>query len=101
MAIWPTSVSPPEPAEPRGVQQIATWTYSSGLSPAINHPAGFSSGAGLDLLGVTVTGSTLQLSDSGADEANAVWNAVPVNVQNFSTDFTFLKTAAAGDGFAS
>ena len=82
------------------VQQITTWTYSSGLSPAINHPAGFSSGAGLDLLGVTVTGSTLQLSDSGADEANAVWNAVPVNVQNFSTDFTFLETAAAGDGFA-
>jgi len=82
------------------VQQIATWTYSSGISPAINDPAGFSSGAGLDLLGVTVTGNTLQLSDSGADEANAVWNAVPVNVQRFSTDFTFLETAAAGDGFA-
>ncbi len=82
------------------VQQISTWTYSSGISPAIDDPAGFSSGTGLNLLGVTVTNGALQLTDGGTDEANAVWNALPVNVQGFSTDFTFLETAAAGDGFA-
>jgi len=82
------------------VQQIAAWTFSSGNSPAINDPAGFSSGAGLNLLGVTVTNGALQLTDGGPDEANAVWHAAPVNVQNFSSDFTFLETAANADGFA-
>jgi hypothetical protein len=82
------------------VQQIATWTYSSGLSSAVNDPSGFSSGAGFNLLGVTVTNGTLQLTDGGTYEANAVWTATPLNVQKFATDFTFLETAAAADGFA-
>jgi hypothetical protein len=82
------------------VQQIATWTYTSGLAPPVTDPAGFASGAGFNLLGVTVTGGTLQLSDGGIDEAHAVWASTPVNVQGFTSDFTFLDTAASGDGFA-
>jgi hypothetical protein len=92
------------------VQRIETWTYASGSSsgsgsgsgsaPVVNDPSGFSSGAGLDLLGVTVTAGTLQLTDGGKYEGNAVWNAAPVNVQKFTSDFTFLETAANADGFA-
>jgi hypothetical protein len=82
------------------VQKIETWTYASGVSSGVNDPAGFSSGAGFNLLGVTVTNTTLQLTDGGTYEANAVWTASPLNVQSFSTDFTFLETAASADGFA-
>ncbi len=81
------------------VQEITNWTYSSGLTAVVNDPAGFSSTTGLNLIGVTLTSGTLQLTDGGGDEANAVWTAVPVNVQNFTTDFTFQESSASADGF--
>jgi hypothetical protein len=80
------------------VQQILSWTYTSGL-PAVNDPAGFASTAGFTLTGVTLAGDALQLTDGGGSEANSVWTAAPVNVQNFTTDFSFQEIAASADGF--
>jgi Chitobiase/beta-hexosaminidase C-terminal domain/Legume lectin domain len=80
------------------VQQILSWTYTSGL-PVVNNPDGFASTAGLTLTGVTLAGGMLQLTDGGTDEANSVWTAAPVNVQNFTSDFSFQEIAANADGF--
>lgn len=88
------------------VQQIATWTYSNSSPPPatstpINDPSGFSSAGGFRFLGgATLTNSTLQLTDGGAYEARAAWFTTQVNVQAFTSDFTFLETAATADGFA-
>jgi len=81
------------------VQQITNWTFTSGLTAVVNDPAGFATTNGLALVGVTLTGATLQLTDGGGDEANAVWTAAPINVQNFTTDFDFLEIEASADGF--
>ena len=69
----------------------------------VNDPTGFSSSTGLSLVaGASLTGRSLELTDSGAFEARAVWYATPVNVQNFTTDFNFQVTptsANISDGF--
>ncbi len=82
---------------------IASAAYNIGNSaaPVINDPAGFSSSAGLSFVAsAALTNGTLQLSTaSGGIQANAVWYATPVNVQSFTTDFTFQLTSATGDGF--
>jgi hypothetical protein len=83
------------------VQQILTWSYSNSVSspaPGINDPSGFSSGNGFQFIGATLTNSTLELTDGGAYEARAVWSTAQFNVQKFTTDFTFLETAASADG---
>jgi hypothetical protein len=92
-------------------QEILTWTYTSGSAtspnaPVINDPNGFASAAGLTLNGATVTSASpgaLQLTDGGGTEARAAWAATPVNVQKFTTDFSFQITPAGtqtADGLA-
>ena len=83
----------------------AAYTINStgGSVPIINDPTGFSSAAGFSLVGgATLAGTTFQLTDGGIVEARAVWYSTPVNVQNFSTDFSFQITPAIAniaDGF--
>jgi hypothetical protein len=80
----------------------AAYTINSGgTTTIINDPTGFSSAAGLSFVGgATLTNSTLQLTTAaGGGQAKAVWYTTPVNVQNFTTDFDFQLTSAAGDGF--
>ena len=45
--------------------------------------------------------ATLQLTDGGGSESNAVWTAAPVNVQSFTTDFSFQISGGTNtaDGF--
>ncbi len=92
------------------VQKILSWTYTSSAAPpppppppppapVINDPSGFTSTAGLSLTGVTQSGTALQLTGGANNLATSVWNAVPVNVQRFTTDFEFLEIAASADGF--
>jgi hypothetical protein len=82
----------------------AAYTISTGggTPPAVNDPNGFPSAAGFTLVGgATVTGGALQLTDGNTFEARAVWNSTPVNIQSFTTDFTFQITPAspnASDG---
>ena len=39
------------------------------------------------------------MTDGGAGEISSAWYATPVNVQNFTQDFSFQLTNATGDGF--
>ncbi|HEY4215059.1 MAG TPA: chitobiase/beta-hexosaminidase C-terminal domain-containing protein [Steroidobacteraceae bacterium] len=67
-----------------------------------SYPSGFTTG-GLGLNGgATVSGAALVLTDGGNVEGRAAWYSTPVNVQQFTTDFTFQLTAAGAntaDGF--
>ena len=47
----------------------------------------------------SLSGNLLELTDGGTDEASSVFYGSPVNVQTFTTDFTFQLTNAAADGF--
>jgi Legume lectin domain/Chitobiase/beta-hexosaminidase C-terminal domain len=71
--------------------------------PAVNDPNGFTSATGFTLDGgATVTGGGLQLDDGNTFENRTVWYTTPLNIQSFTTDFTFQITPASpntGDGF--
>lgn len=79
----------------------ALYTINSGTAPLVNYSTGFPSSAGLSLVKATVKGSALVLTDGGHSEARAAWYGTPVNVQSFSTSFTFQVTAGSNiaDGF--
>ncbi len=46
-----------------------------------------------------LSGTSLELTNGGANEAGTVFYTSPVNVQSFTTDFTFQITNPAADGF--
>ena len=76
----------------------ATYTISSANS--VNYSAGFTP-SGLSLnQSANLNGTRLRLTDGGANEAGSAWYSVPVNVQTFTSDFTFQLTAPSADGFA-
>jgi hypothetical protein len=79
-----------------------TINSSSGGTTAVNFGSGFSS-AGMNFQGsAVINGTKLQLTDSGAYEAGAAWYSSPVNIQAFTTDFTFQVTPGTtptADGF--
>jgi len=47
----------------------------------------------------SLSGSALQLTDGGTHEASSAFYGSPVNVNAFTTDFTFKQTSATADGF--
>jgi hypothetical protein len=47
----------------------------------------------------SISGGSLQLTDGQPFEASSAFYATPVNVQSFTTDFTFQLTNPAADGF--
>jgi hypothetical protein len=68
-------------------------------TPTINFASGFTA-TNLKLNGNAVlSGTKLRLTDGGQVEASSAYYATPVNVQSFTSDFTFQLTAANGDGF--
>ena len=81
---------------------MATAAYviqSSGTS-AINFASGFPSATGLQLNGATkVNTNNLELTDGGSYEAGSAFWTTPVNIQSFTTNFTFQLTSAVADGF--
>lgn len=78
----------------------ASATYSIGSGTGISFPSGFSTSAS----SMTFNGSTdlddtrLQLTDGVANEAGTAWYNTPVNIQNFTNDFTFQLSNANADG---
>ena len=78
-------------------QNINSWIYLAALSSP-NYPAGFD-GAGLQLNGATYSGTALQLTNSGLNEAGSAFYATPVNIAAFTTDFSFQLVDAQADGF--
>jgi Legume lectin domain/Chitobiase/beta-hexosaminidase C-terminal domain len=77
---------------------VANYQIAPSGAPTINLPTGFSSASNLVIpVGrASFTGSSIQLTDNSTDlEAGAAWYAAPINVQNFTTNFTLQFTKAS------
>ena len=46
-----------------------------------------------------LSGTSIELTDGGTNEAGSAFYAAPVNIQTFTTDFVFQLTNANADGF--
>jgi hypothetical protein len=89
-------------ASGQAVSAEATAAYtispSGGGGGSVSYPTGFTSATGFTLDGgATVTGGALQLTDGGTFEARAIWYSTPLNIQQFTTDFTFQITPASAN----
>ena len=77
-----------------------TFTITSSISSSggISFGSGFN-GAGMTLNGnATYNGTRLRLTDGGAYEASSAFSSAPVNIQSFTTDFSFQLTNPNADG---
>ncbi len=78
----------------------ASAAYSIGAGTGASFLSGFSSAASV----MTFNGSTalndtrLQLTNGLANEAGSAWFNTPLNIQNFTNDFTFQLSNAQADG---
>jgi hypothetical protein len=79
----------------------AVYTIQAGGTTTINFASGFSSTAGLSLVGsATVTKNMLQMTLAGATaDKGSAWFSTPVNISAFTTDFNFQLLNAKADGF--
>jgi hypothetical protein len=81
---------------------VAGGTYTIGTPPTINFSNGFASAKGLTLNGsaVNTDDSRLQLTTGKANQAGSTFWSTRVNVEAFTTDFTFQLsgTAPIADG---
>ena len=77
----------------------ATFTIVA-AGTGINYPQGFAASAGQIVLNgnAQLDDSRLQLTDGGQNEASSAWYVTPVNVQAFTTDFTFQLSNPVADG---
>lgn len=80
---------------------VATGTYTiSSAGGNINFGSGFSS-TGIAFNGVaTLNGTRLQLTNGGTFQAGGGFYSTPVNLQSFTTDFSFQLTNPNADGMA-
>jgi hypothetical protein len=79
----------------------AAYVIQTGGSGNINFSGGFPSATGLQLNSVAKVSSThfLQITDGGQSEAGSAFWTTPVNIQAFTTNFTFQLSSAVADGF--
>jgi hypothetical protein len=76
-----------------------TYTITTG-SANVNYGTGFNS-TGLAMNGsARLNGTRLRLTDGGATEAGSGFYTTPLNVQSFTTDFSFQLTNPNADGMA-
>jgi hypothetical protein len=83
------------------ISPVASAAYTIGpAAPVVNFPNGFAAAQST----MTFNGSTglddsrLQLTNGGAQEAGSAFVNTPVNIQNFTTDFTIQLSNAVADG---
>ena len=75
------------------------YTISTGSATSINFGSGFASPTGMQLNGSTgLDGSRLQLTNGGTNEAGSAFFTTPIDIRNFTTDFTFQLSSAKADG---
>jgi hypothetical protein len=79
-------------------QKVSYWTYITGPPSLPNYPVGFHA-TGLSQNGAKLSGTALELTDGGANEASSAYFGTPVDVQAFTSDFDFQLTQAVADGF--
>ena len=79
---------------------VASVVYTIGSgSTTINYSSGFTA-SGLVLSGhAAINGTRLRLTDTAGTEAGSGFFSTPVNIQSFTTDFSFQLTSPIGDGF--
>jgi hypothetical protein len=79
----------------------AAYVIQTGGSGNINFSAGFPSATGLQLNSVAKVSSShfLEITDGGQSEAGSAFWTTPVNIQAFTTNFTFQLSSAVADGF--
>ena len=78
----------------------ATYVIQASAPSTINFAAGFPSAAGLQINGkAKVNAGNLELTDGRGYEAGSAFWTTPVNIQAFTSNFTFQLTSAVGDGF--
>jgi len=82
---------------------VATAAYTitpTTATPSINFGGGFAASQGQMVLNGTaqLNGSSLQLTNDGTDQEASAWYATPVNVQSFTTNFTFQLTNPEANG---
>ena len=80
------------------VSATSTATYT--ITPAsIDFSAGFTPLGGMQLNGKSaLSGTRLQLTDGGANEAASAFFSTPMNVATFTTSFTIQQGSGTGDG---
>jgi Legume lectin domain/Chitobiase/beta-hexosaminidase C-terminal domain len=77
-----------------------TYTISTTGNSSVNYGSGFSS-TGLALNGFAkLNGTRLRLTDGGSTEAGSGFYTTPLNMQSFTTDFSFQLTNPGADGLA-
>jgi Chitobiase/beta-hexosaminidase C-terminal domain/Legume lectin domain len=77
---------------------VASGTYTITSGSGINYGAGFTA-SGLTLNGTTaINGTRLTLTNGGANQAGSAFVTTPINIQNFTTDFSFQLTNPNADG---
>jgi hypothetical protein len=77
-----------------------TYVINTTGNPYVNYGPGFSS-TGLAMNGFAkLNGTRLRLTDGGASEAGSGFYTTPLNIQSFTTDFSFQLTNPNADGMA-
>jgi hypothetical protein len=79
-----------------------SYTIGSNGSSTVNLGAGFTAAAMALNGSATLSGTRLRLTDGGASEAGAAWYITPVNLQQFTTNFSFQispGSSPTADGF--
>jgi hypothetical protein len=84
-----------------GTYTISSGGGTSGGGTAVNLGAGFSAGAMALNGSANLSGTRLRLTDGGGSEAAAAWYNSLVNIQQFTTNFSFQLTpgSSTADGF--
>jgi hypothetical protein len=76
-----------------------TYNISTGGTTSINFGSGFSNPVGMQLNGSTgLDGSRLQLTNGGINQAGSAFFTTPMDIRNFTTDFTLQLSNAKADG---
>jgi len=79
---------------------VATGTYTISANPSVNFANGFTA-TGMTFNSVAkLSGTRLRLTDGGTYEGTSAFYNTPVNVQSFTTNFSFQLTNPNADGFA-
>jgi hypothetical protein len=78
----------------------SAYTVTPVGTPTINFGSGFSGETSLTLNGgATISGTRLRITDGGGTEARSAFHTTPVNIAQFTTDFSFQLTNPNADGF--
>ena len=78
----------------------AAYVIQTGGTSTINFAGGFPSATGLQLNSATkVNANSLEITTGGTYQAGSAFWTTPVNIQSFTTNFTFQLASATADGF--